>query len=414
MESVRLTNVHFQPTILPEIMSTFKLSSQDKADLTTFLRDLVRTPSPSSQESTVAERIMVEMTKLGLRNVHVDQAGSVIGWVGAGTGPLLMLNSHMDTVRVSSPDTWHHAPFGAEIDRGMLYGLGACDAKGGLAAMVYGAKLLQDVKLKGDVALVFVVQAESCEGVAAQVLIEEEGIHPDWVVLGQSTDLNISRGQRGRLEMRLVTYGRSAHAACPNLGNNAIYAAARLVFGLELLAGQLGDDAFLGPGTLAVTDIRSSASSRTVIPDRCELIIDRRLTLGENETMALSEVRRIIAREGIEAQVQVTDCEITTYTGYTHHKRAFYPAWVMAEDHPLVITAAQAIRAQTKRRPQIGRWDFSSDGVYTAGVAGIPTVGFGPGDPRCAHAADEHVRLDDVCTAAEVYARMAVELLGME
>jgi putative selenium metabolism hydrolase len=413
-EPERLTNEPFQPTILPDTMSTFKLSSQDKADLTAFLRDLVRTPSPSSQEGTVAKRVMAEMTKLGLRDVHVDRAGSVVGWVGAGHGPLLMLNSHLDTVRVSSPDTWHHAPFGAEIDRRALYGLGACDAKSGLAAMVYGAKLLQEVELKGDVALVFVVQAESCEGVAAQVLIEQENIRPDWVVLSQPTDLNVSRGQRGRLEMRLVTYGCSAHAACPNLGNNAIYAAARLVFGLELLAGQLGEDRFLGPGTLAVTEISSSASSRNVIPDRCELIIDRRLTLGENETMALSEVQRIIAREGIEAKVEVTDCEITTYTGYTHHKRAFYPAWVMAEDHPLVVTAAQAVRAQTRRRPQIGRWDFSSDGVYTAGVAGIPTVGFGPGDPRRAHAANEHVRLDDVCTAAEVYARLAVELLGME
>jgi putative selenium metabolism hydrolase len=323
-----------------------------------------------------------------------------------------MLNSHMDTVRVSNPDTWQHGPFSAEINQGMLYGLGACDAKGSLAAMVYGAKLLRDVELKGSVVLAFAVQVETCEGVGAQVLIEQEGIRPDWVVVGQPTDLNVSRGQRGRLEMRLVTHGCSAHAACPDLGSNAIYAAARLVFGLELLAGQLGDDAFLGPGTLAVTAIRSSASSRTVIPDRCELIIDRRLTLGENETMALSEVRRVVAREGIQAQVEVADCEITTYTGYTHRKRALYPAWVMAEDHPLVVTATQAIRAQTRQRPQIGRWDFSSDGVYTAGVAGIPTVGFGPGDPRCAHAADEHVRLDDVCTAAEVYARTAVELLG--
>jgi putative selenium metabolism hydrolase len=357
---------------------------------------------------------MAETTKLGLRNVHVDRAGSVVGWVGAGQGPLLMFNSHMDTVRISSPDTWLHAPFGAEIDRGVLYGLGACDAKGGLAAMVYGAKLLQDVRLKGDVVAVFVVQAESCEGVGVEVLIQEEGLHPDWVILSQPTDLNVSRGQRGRLEMHLATYGCSAHAACPDLGDNAIYAAARLVFGLELLAGQLGNDDFLGPGTLAVTDICSSASSRNVIPDRCELIIDRRLTLGENETMALSEVRRVIAREGIQAKVEISDCEIVTYTGYTHHKRAFYPAWVMAEDHALVITAAQAVRAQTRRRPQIGRWDFSSDGVYTAGVAGIPTVGFGPGDPRCAHAADEHVRLDDVCTAAEVYARLAVELLGTE
>jgi putative selenium metabolism hydrolase len=395
-------------------MSALKLSSQDKANLTVFLRDLVRTPSPPAQEATVAERITVEMTKLGLRNVHADRAGNVIGWVGAGQGPRLMFDSHMDTVRVSSPDTWHHAPFGAEIDNGVLYGLGACDTKGALAAMVYGAKLLTDVKLKGDVVLAFTVQAESCEGMGTQVVIEEGGIHPNWVVLSQPTELNVSRGQRGRVEMRLITYGCSAHAACPNLGNNAIYAAARLVFGLELLAGQLGNDDFLGPGTLAVTDVCSSDSSRNVIPDRCELIIDRRLTLGENETMALSEVQRVIAREGIQAKVEVTDCEITTYTGYTYHKRAFYPAWVLAEGHPLVVTAAQAIRAQTRQRPQIGRWDFSSDGVYTAGVAGIPTVGFGPGDPRCAHAADEHIRLDDVCTAAEVYARMAVELLGTE
>jgi putative selenium metabolism hydrolase len=395
-------------------MSTFKLSSQDKADLTAFLRDLVRTPSPSSQEGPVAERITAEMIQLGLRNVHVDRAGSVVGWVGAGQGPLLMLDSHMDTVRVSSPDTWHHAPFGAKIDHGVLYGLGACNTKGALAAVVYGAKLLQDVKLKGDVVLAFTVQAESCEGMGIRALIEKEGIHPDWVVLSKPTDLNISRGQRGRLEMSLITYGCSAHAACPDLGNNAIYAASRLVFGLELLAGQLGDDDFLGPGTLAVTNISSSASDRNVIPDRCELIIDRRLTLGENETMALSEVQRVIAREGIQATVEVTDCEITTYTGYTYHKRAFYPAWVMAEDHPLVTATAQAIRAQTRRRPIIGRWDFSSDGVYTAGVAGIPTIGFGPGDPRRAHTADEHVHLDDICTAAEVYARLAVELLGTE
>lgn len=395
-------------------MKTFRLTPQDKADLTTFLRDLVQTPSPSTQESVVAERIAAEMTKLGLRNVHADRAGNVVGWVGAGHGPLLMLDGHMDTVCISSPDTWHHPPFGAEIKGGALYGLGACDMKGGLAAMIYAAKLLQDVKLKGDVAVACVVQEEPCEGMGVQVLIEEEGIRPDWVVLGEPTDLNVSRGQRGRLEMRLTTYGCSAHAACPDLGSNAIYAAARLVFGLELLAGQLGDDAFLGPGTLAVTNITSSASGSNVIPDRCELTIDRRLTLGENETMALSEVQRVIAREGIQAKVEVAEHDSTSYTGYTYHKRAFYPAWVMAEDHPLVTTTVQAVRAQTRQRPQISRWDFSTDGVYTAGVAGIPTVGFGPGDPHRAHAADEYVRLDDVYTAAEVYARLAVELLGTE
>lgn len=394
-------------------MDAFKLSLQDRTDLMNFLRDLVQTPSPSSQEGAIAERIVAEMKRLGFRDVRIDRIGNVVGWVGPGHGPVLMLNGHMDTVRVSAPEAWSHAPFGAEIEDGMLYGVGACDMKGGLAAMIYGAKLLRDaeVALQGDVIMACVVQEEPCEGLGSRILIEEEGIRPDWVVLGEPTSLDVTRGQRGRLEMRVVTRGRSAHAARPDLGENAIYTAARLVFGLELLAEQLANDDFLGPGTLAVIDISSRASSRNAVPDRCELIIDRRLTLGENETMALAEVQRVIAREGVQAEVEVTEYHATSYTGYACHAREFYPAWVIAEDHPLVLATVRAVRTQLKRRPQVSRWYFSTEGVYTAGVAGIPTVGFGPGDPRRAHTADEHVRLADVYAAAEVYARLATELL---
>jgi putative selenium metabolism hydrolase len=286
--------------------------------------------------------------------------------------------------------------------------------KGGLAAMIYGAKLLRDarVPLKGDVVVACVVQEEPCEGLGSSVLIEEEGIRPDWVVVGEPTGLDVSRGQRGRMEMRLVIHGRAAHSASPDLGENAIYTSARLLFGLELLAGQLASDDFLGPGTLAVTGITSSASSHNAVPDRCELIIDRRLTLGENETTALSQVQRVVAREGARAEVEVVEYQATSYAGYACHVRQVYPAWVMAEDHPLVTSTVHAVREQLKHRPRVGRWDFSTEGVYTAGMAGIPTVGFGPGDPRDIHTADEHVRLADVYAAAEVYARLAAELLG--
>jgi putative selenium metabolism hydrolase len=354
------------------------------------------------------------MRALGLRDVRADRIGNVVGWVGQDEGPVLMLNGHMDTVQVSDPDKWHHAPFGAEIENDLLYGVGACDMKGGLAAMVYGAKLLKDanVPLKGSLVVACVVQEEPCEGLGSRVLIEEEGIRPAWVILGEPTSLNISRGHRGRLEMRLITHGRSVHSACPHLGENAIYIATRLVFGLEMLAGQSGNDAFLGRGSLAVTAITSSAVSRNAVPDRCEMVIDRRLTLGENERMALAEVQRVIAREGVRAEVEVSEYHATSYTGYTCEAREAYPAWVIAEDHPLVMTAVRAARAQLRRRPQVTRWDFSTEGVYTAGTAGIPTVGFGPGDPQVAHTADEHVALADVAAAAEVYARLAWELLG--
>jgi putative selenium metabolism hydrolase len=394
-------------------MTKFTLDPEERERLHSFLQDLVRIPSLSTQEGPLAERIMVEMERLGLRDVRVDRIGNVIGWVGADVGPMLMLNGHMDTVVVSDVNSWTVDPFGAEVRSGRLYGRGACDMKGGLAAMIYGAHLLRQAGLprQGRVAIACVVQEEPCEGLASRVLVEDEKVRPDWVLIAEPSGMEIARGQRGRIELQVRTHGRSAHASQPDLGDNAVYTAARLVFGLELLAGQLGNDPFLGHGTLAVTEIQSRASGRNAVPDLCELIVDRRLTLGETEAMALAEVRRVIAREGVRADVQVTEYSATSYTGHACRAREYYPSWVIEEDHPLVTALVRAVRAQLARRPRIEYWNFSTEGAYTAGVAGIPTVGFGPGDPRQAHTADESISLDEVSAAAEVYARLAVELI---
>jgi acetylornithine deacetylase/succinyl-diaminopimelate desuccinylase-like protein len=102
----------------------------------------------------------------------------------------------------------------------------------------------------------------------------------------------------------------------------------------------------------------------------------------------------------------------SSYTGYECQTREFYPAWVLAADHPLVEATVRAAQVQLKRRPQISRWGFSTEGVYTAGEASIPTVGFGPGKEELAHTADEHVRLEDVYSSAAVYAQLAAQLLG--
>jgi putative selenium metabolism hydrolase len=392
----------------------FELSPQNQQALTAFLQDLVRIPSFSCQEKGVAERLEAEMRIVGFDEVWTDRIGNVVGRIGSGTGPRLLYNGHMDTVGIGDRGAWTYDPFGAEIDGGRLYGRGATDMKGPLASLVYGAKALKDsgVNLAGDLYVVGVVQEEPCEGYAMRVLVEEEGLRPDWVVLAEPTNLRVSRGHRGRMEMHVTVHGRSAHASMPHLGENAIYGAARIIFSLELLADMLADDPFLGKGTLAVTRIENTAASKNVIPDSCTVVIDRRLTLGETEAKALAEVEGVIVRENVRAEVSLAEFDYASYTGYRCRDVEHYPAWVVPENHILVQATARAVRAVTGERPPIGKWDFSTDGVYTMGVAGIPTVGMGPGDETQAHTADECVRLADCYTAAQIYAQLAVELLG--
>jgi len=392
----------------------FELGQRDRQAMNAFLRDLIRIPSFSTQEKAVAERLAAEMDQIGFRDVRVDRIGNVVGRIGAGTGRILLYNGHMDVVGPGDLSTWQHDPFAAEVSGDTLYGRGVVDMKGALAAMVYGSKALLDqgTHLHGELYLAAVVQEEPCEGLGMRVLVEEEGLIPDHVLLGEATNLQVNVGQRGRMEIRVVTHGKSSHASAPHLGTNAIYAAARLIFGVEMLSSQLADDRFLGPGTVAVTSIENTAGSRNAIPDSCTFTIDRRLTLGETEIKAMAEVQGIVLREDVKATVSIAEYGATSYTGYPARARAVFPAWVLDRDHPFVQQVCRAVRSELGHRPTIGRWGFSTDGVYTMGVAGIPTLGFGPGDEKYAHAADERIRLTDVARAAQGYARIAAELLG--
>ena len=379
-----------------------------------FLQELVRIPSLSTHEEAAASRLATEMQRVGFTDVWTDRVGSVVGRIGTGHGPTLLLNGHMDVVDVGDPARWHHPPYDGVIEDGVLYGRGACDMKGGLAAMVYAVKALREagVELAGDLYVVGVVQEEPCEGLAMQVLVEEEGIHPDYVVLCEPSNLQVRIGHPGRMEMEVDVQGRAAHASAPELGNNAIHNAARLIFGIELLAPRLATDPFLGQGTIAVTEIESQAASRNAVPDCCKFYIDRRLTLGETERKALAEIQNIINTEEVNAEVRVTEYRIASYTGFDCRARNVFPAWAIPQDHPLVQATVRSVRETLGYRPRLGRWSFSTDGTYTAGVANLPTVGFGPGEERYAHTQDDQIRLNDVVDAARVYARLAVELLG--
>jgi putative selenium metabolism hydrolase len=193
---------------------------------------------------------------------------------------------------------------------------------------------------------------------------------------------------------------------------NAIYGAARIIFSLELMAESLNEDSFLGRGTLAVTHIENIERTKNVIPDCCTFNIDRRLTLGETEAHTLAEIQGLLAKEGVEGQVKVTEFNSVSYTGKPCQGKKSYPAWVTDEKDPLVKTVSKSAQTITGYKPRLGRWNFSTAGVYTMGYAGIPTVGFGPGEEHHAHTANERVALKDCFTAAVVYAQIAHDLLG--
>lgn len=378
-----------------------------------FTQRLIQTSSLSTQEGEVAAQVVEHLKSLGFPEVRTDAMGNVLAILGNGRGPTLLYDAHMDTVAASTPEQWAFPPTGGVIEDGVLHGLGTVDMKGALSSMIYGARQLlpyQD-RLNGTLVLAFVVQEEPCEGLAVRVVIEEDGIRPDYVLLGEPTNLQISRGQRGRVMFKVSVMGKSSHGSQPELGQNAIYAAARLIFAVQMMADSLPKDPFLGPATIAVTAIESQGASLNAIPDLCKIYMDRRLTLGETVMGAQAQLETVLSRENIPATVQITTYDAPSYTGLVRVAKEAHPAWVLDHVHPLVAALSQTIQTVRNSAPEIGHWPFSTDGVYTMGQANIPTVGFGPGDPRLAHTSRECVRLSDLKTAAHVYAGLAALLL---
>jgi putative selenium metabolism hydrolase len=244
------------------------------------------------------------------------------------------------------------------------------------------------------------------------VLFEDENIQPDYVILGEPTNLQIIRGHRGRMMFEVNVHGKSSHASNPDLGKNAIIGAARLIFGFDLLAVDLPSDPFLGASTIAVTRVESQAPSKNTIPSTCKLYVDRRLTLGETASRAQAEMEQVVQREGVYAEMEIVEYQETSYTGYEFALSEAYNAWALDRDHPLVQAASSALHAITGQQPAVGHCSFSTDGVYTMAELNIPTLGFGPGKPEHAHTINDQVRLSDAAQAAQAYALLASMLLA--
>jgi putative selenium metabolism hydrolase len=377
-----------------------------REDIIQFLHDIVAIPSMESKIGPVGERVAEEMRKLKFDEVRFDKMGNIMGRIGSGPRVIVM-DSHIDTVGVGNPADWPWDPFIGKVENGVLFARGACDEKGSTPGMVYGLAIARDLGLlEGWTAYYFGNMEEWCDGIAPNTFVEvDPGVRPDFVVIGEPTRMQVYRGHKGRVEMKIVAKGKSAHAASNHLGDNAIYKLLPIIEGIRDLEPKLGDHPFLGHGKITVSDMTVSTPSINAVPEEATLFIDRRLTFGEDKGEAVRQVEALIpADQKAHIRVEELFYDEPSYTGFKFPVDKYFPAWALEDAHPLVQAGQDARRAIGLPEAETGKWNFSTNGIYWMGKAGIPSIGFGPGDEVTAHTMEDSVSLEEVVKATEFYA----------
>lgn len=379
---------------------------QQREAIIRFMREIVAIPSMDSKIGPVGERIGAEMKALGFEEVRFDKMGNILGRIGSGER-VMVYDSHIDTVGVGDPAEWDYDPFEGKVENGVLFGRGACDEKGSTPGMVYGLAIAKKLGLlEGWTAYYFGNMEEWCDGIGPNSFAEvDPGIKPDFVVIGEPTKMQVYRGHKGRIELQVVAKGRSAHAASNHLGDNPIYMLLPVIVGIRDLEPALGDHPFLGHAKITVSDLQVKTPSINAVPNEAVITIDRRMTFGETREDAMAQVEALIPPElKDKVKVQTMFYDEPSYTGFVFPVDKYFPAWALDEEHALVA-AGQAAREAIGFQPApAGKWNFSTNGIYWAGKAGIPAIGFGPGDEETAHTVRDSVPLDDMVKATEFYA----------
>jgi succinyl-diaminopimelate desuccinylase len=370
---------------------------------------MVRIPSLSGEEAAAASALARCLRALEYDRVEIDDKGNVLAWLdGQGDGATLLVNGHLDHV----PPGAMADPYGGRLvdaarwgEAGLaIAGRGTCDMKCNVVAAAFGLAAIKraGIPLRGTVVLNADV-GEEIDSPAGVQHVLASGLRADFGVSVESTGLRVYLGHRGKVEFELTVHGRMVHSSEPARGDNAIMRAMPLLAALQRHAEDLPAHPLLGQGTMAAIDIRAEPGGAVaVVPDRCTIRVDRRYIPGESPATCRAELDAIVtALHGDDPGFR---CDITE----VNH----YPLFFTDAGHDLV-TATRAARADVLGTPgELGAWRFGVNGTFMA-RAGIPTIGFGPGNERWAHTPREHVLVDDLVAAARVYARLAVSVCGV-
>lgn len=375
-----------------------------------FAQDLIRIPSLPGEEGELTRRVVAEMEALGYDEVHTDELGSAIGVVRGGDGATVMLSAHLDMVAAGDHDEWEYPPFAGVIADGCLHGRGAMDIKGPLALQVHVAAALRG-RVPGDIIVAHPVYEERGGWGMDHLTRVDGGLRPDVVIIGESTHGDVAIGHRGRCEVEIVGYGLAGHASAPDRARNALDLAPAILAGVGDLAAAQETDDVLGRASVVATGIDAVPASLNVIPDRITVTLDWRILPGDTEEGLLTRVRDALKPHlkrleadgwptaGESVEVRVATERQRAYTGVEEERSILSPGFLMDPGHPVVLAAARAVGKRDSNgsgAPATVRpWTFATDGGWTCGVRGIPTIGFAPGEERFAHTNTERLDLDE-------------------
>ena len=392
------------------------LNNKRELNLIDLSSSLIRTRSYSGEEEQIILQLKQIFKDKGCSDIHIDEYGSITAcFKGRRPGRKLLFDTHVDTVPVTKPSQWKYDPFGGEITHDRIYGRGSSDMKGALAAAITAVEcFIEDSEndFAGEIVVSGGVHEESFEGIASSSISNRH--KPDIVIIGEATNLNLVRGQRGRAEIVVETFGKPAHSANPEAGLNAVYKMVKLIEAIQHLSASRHP--VLGQGILELTDIKSAPyPGLSVIPEYCRATFDRRLLVEETRTGVIAPIEKIMRDiRGIDpdfdARVSYCFGREMCYTGSEIEAERFFPAWLYDEEEEFLQTAYRGLK-NVGLDPEMIVYSFCTNGSHYAGEAGIKTMGFGPSRENQAHVDDEYVEISQLKGACLGYYGMMNGLL---
>lgn len=392
------------------------LNKEQEQTVVRLCQELVRQRSYSGEEQGVVKVLKENMEQMGFDSVTVDKYGNIIGCIkGNRPGPKILFDGHIDTVPVQDAGKWEHDPFAAEIVDDKIYGRGTSDMKGAVAAMTCAAANFAAATGKdfaGEIYVAGVVHEECFEGVAARAI--SAAVHPDYVVIGEASQLNLKIGQRGRAEIVVETFGKPCHSANPEKGINAVYKMAKVIEAIRTL--EPTHHPVLGDGILELTDIKSAPyPGASVVPEYCRATYDRRLLVGETKESVLAPINALLDKlmaEDPQLKVKASYAvgREKCHTGNEIEGERFFPGWLYDEKDEFV----QAVYGELKAMgydPSITQYNFCTNGSHYAGEAGIKTFGLGPSRENLAHTINEYIEIDQLVKVCDCYGGVMKALL---